>query len=355
LKNLINLSLQICIILSLLLSGCKGRTNHVEEREVISKILLKDSIWVDYTIITGIGYEEGISRRDPSDIIKVGDKYYIWYTRIPAKRDGKPTPLYNSGYYGTIWYAISEDEGNSWVEQGEALGKGTPGTFDSHAVFTPNIISVKGKYYLYYTAVMPTPNNKESSFENNSKNDFTAIGVAVAESPDGPFIRDSNNPILSVSTKPADFDSYRVDDASLLVRDGKYWLYYKGRSMADGLKGPAHTQMGVAFAKNPAGPFQKHASPILDKSHEVLIWNYENGVMALASISNSLEFAPDGLDFKTGSIDTKLDNRPSAPGLYRPHLSNPADKEVPGWGISMQTKTGDIFLVLYKLNFRLDN
>ena len=29
-----------------------------------------------YSPVTGLGYEEGVSRRDPSSIIKVGDLYY---------------------------------------------------------------------------------------------------------------------------------------------------------------------------------------------------------------------------------------------------------------------------------------
>jgi hypothetical protein len=33
-----------------------------------------------YKPITGIGYEKGVSRRDPSTIIRVGDLYYVWYT-----------------------------------------------------------------------------------------------------------------------------------------------------------------------------------------------------------------------------------------------------------------------------------
>jgi len=93
------------------------------------------------------------NRRDNSDIIKVGDKYYVWYTRM----DSPVTP----GYWGTIWYATSEDEGYTWTEKGMALGTGDEGTFDGHAVFTPNILAYKGKFYLYYTGVKtPLPETR---------------------------------------------------------------------------------------------------------------------------------------------------------------------------------------------------
>ena len=38
-------------------------------------------------------------RRDPSDVIKVGDLFYVWYSK------GKISP----GYDATLWYATSPD------------------------------------------------------------------------------------------------------------------------------------------------------------------------------------------------------------------------------------------------------
>jgi len=37
------------------------------------------------TDLTGIGIEKGVMRRDPSDVIKVGDLYYVWYSKGPIK------------------------------------------------------------------------------------------------------------------------------------------------------------------------------------------------------------------------------------------------------------------------------
>ena len=292
------------------------------------------------TEISGIGSDSLYNRRDPSDIIMVGDKYYLWYTRM----DSPITP----GYWGTIWYATSEDEGFTWKEQGMALGTGEDGAFDSHAVFTPNILAFEGKYYLYYTGVKPTPGNPGNEFENNSLTDITAIGLAVADRPEGPFIRTQDNPVLAISEDPAAFDSFRIDDASLLVRDGKIWLYYKGRSRIHGKKGPGLTQMGVAFADRPLGPYQKHDGPILDKSHEVLIWSQDGGVASLASINKSINFARNGTDFK--ALETNLSAVPKAPGLYRPELESGNPKiESPGWGISMLEKKGLAYLLRFEM------
>jgi hypothetical protein len=293
-----------------------------------------------YQEITGIGFDSTYNRRDNSDIIKVGNKYYVWYTRMNSPR--------TSGYWGTIWYATSEDEGLTWKEQGMALGLGAEGAFDSHSVFTPNILAYNGKYYMYYTGVKPTPNNAKKAFENNSKNDFTALGLAVADSPDGVFMRVKNNPILQISKDTAAFDSYRIDDASLLVRDKKIWLYYKGRSIIHGTQGPKFTKMGVAYANNPEGAFQKHEGAILDKSHEVLIWKMDKGIASLASISSSINFAADGVHFST--IQNNLSDIPQAPGLYRADLEQGNTRnEVPKWGISMMQKKGAVYLVRFEM------
>lgn len=299
-----------------------------------------DSVKFSYQPITGIGLDSLYNRRDNSDIIKVGSRYYVWYTRMNA-------PV-TAGYWGTIWYATSEDEGFTWTERGMALGPGEAGKFDSHAVFTPNILVHGGRYYLYYTGVKPTPGNAENAFENNSTNDVTALGLCVADTPDGPFVRVGEGPILEISRDSSAFDSYRIDDASLLVRDQKIWLYYKGRSIAHGPKGPALTKMGVAFSDTPGGPYRKHGVPLLDKSHEVLIWTMDNGVASLASLDHSLHFAADGIHFS--KLKNKLTDIPMAPGLYRPHLEGDHTRnETPGWGIAMQARKNVTYLVRFEM------
>ncbi len=287
-----------------------------------------ESVSIKYDTVYGIGYESTCTRRDPSDVIKAGDTWYIYYTKVFGRA---------AGYWGTIWAAKSQDAGYTWTEIGEVLGVGESGSWDAQATFTPNIIKHQKKYYLFYTAVQPTPGRADGAFENNSVNDYTAIGIAVSEHPEGPFTRFDKNPVLSVSEDQNQFDSYRVDDAVLLFREGQFWLYYKGRSATHGPQGPGKTKMGVAFASHPTGPFTKYGgNPILDKSHEVLTWPQGPGVACLASISSSLEYAPDGLDFISNPLSLSISNRPNAPGLFRPDLSQPtACGEIPAWGISM--------------------
>ncbi len=293
--------------------------------------------------IKGIGFEKGVTRRDNSDVIKVENKYFVYYTKVFGQ---------SAGYWGTIWAAVSEDEGRTWKELGEVLGLGKKGAWDSQATFTPNVLEEKGNYYLYYTAVQPTPENTNGDFENNSTIDYTAIGVAKSDNPEGPFIRCSAKPIVSVSQDHNQFDSYRVDDAVLLKKDKKYWLYFKGRKYSDGTQGPAHTEMGVAFADNPEGPFVKYEkNPIVSKSHEVFLWKQNKGVACLASISSTFEYATDGLDFSSNAIEVAIERkkRPNAPGAFRPDLTGEKGKSELSWGISMIHNGPDCYLVRWEL------
>jgi len=339
-KNLFVVNAYLLVAM-LFLASCDFKNNKKAELNTSNKLNTSTTEFT-YQKVKGIGLDSLYNRRDNSDIIKVGDTYYVWYSRMDS-------PI-TSGYWATIWYATSKDEGHSWQEQGIALGLGENEQFDSHSVFTPNILAYEGKYYLYYTGVKPTPGNVKGEFEGNHTTDITAIGLAVSDSPDGPFKRVENNPVLEISKTPEDFDSYRIDDASLLVKNNKIWLYYKGRSISHGAKGPKLTEMSVAYSDYPEGPFVKHEGSLLDKSHEVLIWRKDSGVASLASISKTINYAKDGVNFSV--MADSLTNIPKAPGLYRPDLEgNNLDIETPGWGIAMKVKKGEAYLVRFEMKY----
>ena len=82
-------------------------------------------------------YEPGVTRRDPSPVIKVGSLYYVWYTRATEGPSGR---------YGSVWFAASGD-GRAWTEQGQAIGKGGSGAFDENGVFTPTTLIAEGRIH----------------------------------------------------------------------------------------------------------------------------------------------------------------------------------------------------------------
>lgn len=293
------------------------------------------TLTVSYYDLEGIGAQEGVMRRDPSDIIKVNNLYYVWYTK----------GFMSSGYNGTVWYATSPD-GQNWTEQGMALAKGEPGSWEGESVFTPNIMVAEGKYWLFYSGV-------SRKFQQPYSPD-TKIGIAVSDSPDGPWKRLATNPALSNSDNLEDFDSHLVDDACLVVRDGKYWFYYKGRQMG---KGPGQTKMGVAIADKPEGPYVKYeGNPIIGGNHEVLVWPEGTGVAAMIGTTGppelvrSVLYAEDGLHFtKTYQV---IDG-PVGGGAYRPNnFADNGKAERIQWGVEIQGKKGFLpFIHGFKLSW----
>ena len=301
-----------------------------------------------FSPITGIGKEKNICRRDPSDIIKIGEYYVVFYTKL--KRDA---PVYPEGFYGTVWYAVSSDEGYHWVEKGKIVEKGNKGKFDSFGTYTPNVILGKDKkVYIYYTGVADGFDNLLDDYTTKNR---TAIGVIEAQfDKKGNLISkkklNNGNPILIPSPEDSnEFDSFRIDDTSMLFKDDRYWLYYKGRGY---LLRPSKTKMGVAISSTPYGPFvkQNNGKAIQKEGHEVLVWPYKDGVLSLVTnVGQGLYYASDGISMK--KIIYKLKDKLKAPGLYRPDLTqegslNNGKKK---WGIAMATYANDPFLHRYEM------
>jgi len=176
------------------------------------------------------------------------------------------------------------------------------------------------------------------------ENTATGIGVAVADSPGGPWKKIDANPVLRPADDAAAFDSMRVDDASLLHRDGRYWLYYKGRRRGHT---PGETKLGVAIAERPEGPYEKHPAGPLHPGHEVLVWPHGAGVasMATAAGPRRIYFAPDGIHFAPRN---EVADPPRAPGGFR---ADRFDDAGPGpgltWGISHAREAKDLYLVRF--------
>lgn len=290
-----------------------------------------------YSAIEGLERDSnGFLRRDNSDIIMVDSLYYVWYSKM---RQFVP----NMPVVSTIWYATSPD-GFTWTEKGECIQTGEKGSWDERYAYTPGILAAEGKYYLFYTA------QSNAKSDNTPWGQKTAIGIAVSVSPDGPWTKLASNPALVTNNDSTLFDSHRIDDSCVLKRNGKYWLYFKGRQWG---KGPTETKMGVAIAEKPEGPYIKHKdNPLVSGNHEVLVWPQGQGVGVMVgmklgarqSIPFYLMYAEDGIHFKkTHEINNQ--DAPWAPGAYRPEAFTDSGKgEIIEWGLHIGGERPDLFL-----------
>jgi len=226
------------------------------------------------TELDGLGRDLRLERQDPSNVIKAGDLFYVWYTQRPANINP---------YASTIYYSASRD-GLKWEDRGQALGKGEKDAWDSFGVITPYMAVINGKYYLYYTATSA----EEEKFDYCGT--LRHIGVAVSESPDGPWMKYKGNPVLSPSAVAEDYDSLVVDDTHMIVRNEKCWLYFKGRGIS---RSSEETQWGVAFSDKPTGPLESIFSVPLN--WRTLTSDAAHTTRTLSTAQNTEEVFPGGL------------------------------------------------------------
>jgi len=295
-----------------------------------------------YQPVTGLGYEKGVNRRDPSTIIKVDGKYYIWYTRNECQK--------SSWLDADIWYATSDD-GTSWQEQGPAVIRGDAGAWDEYSVFTTEILVAEGKYYLCYQA-------------KRNNDPLNVVGMSWADSPDGPWHKLAE-PILTptpdgklinpnehgdsnwgAALEIGSWDSGALHDPGIIKFKGKYYLYYKGHAIGE--KMFTDSKWGVAIADKPEGPYVRHqANPVSNSGHETWVFPWKTGMAAIVDWAGpekgTIQYSEDGINFE---IITTLEDIPPAGGAYvADKFLDSNDGQGFSWGLAHYGASDWCFLV----------
>ena len=289
--------------------------------------LLKGDFAIDTTLI----------RRDPSAVIKVGEKFYTYYTR--GERFGENGRIkFFPWSECEIWCASSTD-GITWKEEGVAIKRGKSGSFDDDSVFTPEVLAHNGMYYLVYQSVKVPYTHRT----------IETVGIAYSKSPLGPWTK-SDKPILvptnngiwgdgeeEKAVRKGDFDSHKVHDPCLVFFNNKFYLYYKGERMGEErMHGQREIKWGVAIADNPLGPYKKSEfNPITNSGHEVCVWSYNGGIALIHTDDgperHTIQWAPDGIHFE---IMGTIGKTPKAFGIFRTKDHDKSPTEGIKWGLS---------------------
>ncbi len=275
----------------------------------------------------GLGPDPVVRRHDPSNILLIGGRYHVYYTRheLPDMPYGEMwRRAFLEPWVSQIWLATSED-GFTWEEQGDVFPpqEGAWCTLGRHA---PHMVPHQGRYYLYFTA----HGGGAEELERH-------IGVAVAEQPSGPFKLTPGPALLSPTRKPGDFDGWLIDDPCVIRRDGRFWLYYKGRPL-DSTSAWEDSRVGVAFADHPGGPYRRCSLGPLADAHTGCVWPHREGVAMLADNPPPerfrLRYAADGLHFEeAGPVGQNIRDN----GVYCPQALEDVDYgHGISWGLGLQ-------------------
>jgi beta-xylosidase len=148
---------------------------------------------------------------DPN-IVKFGDFYYIY-----ATTDGV------AGWGGKDFYVWKSADLADWERSAEPFltldGANGDVPWASGNAWAPTIIERGGKYYFYFSGHNPTYNRK-------------TIGVAVADSPEGPF---TAQPTAMILNNEAVTSGQAIDPAAFQDPEtGKYYLFWGNGGPSNG-------------------------------------------------------------------------------------------------------------------------
>ncbi|MBS1906442.1 MAG: family 43 glycosylhydrolase [Actinobacteria bacterium] len=186
---------------------------------------------------------------DPN-IAVFGDTYYLY-----ATTDGTP------GWGGKDFYVWSSKNLVDWTraEQPFLTLDGANGNvpWATGNAWAPTIIERGGKYYFYFSGHNPTYNRK-------------TIGVAVADSPVGPFVA---QPTAMILNNEAVTSGQAIDPAAFLdPQTGKYYLAWGNGS-------PVIAELNDDMISVKAGTFQRING--LTDFREGVFLNYRDGIYHL--------------------------------------------------------------------------
>ena len=183
-------------------------------------------------------------------------KYHLFYSRWPSALGHLAWVTHSE-----VAHAVADHPLGPYRHVDVALPVRGKNFWDGLCTHNPTVVRFGQKYYLYYMGntgdglALPDLN---WTHRNNQR-----IGVAVADSPNGPWTR-SDQPLID--TTPGFHDALCCANPSVVQRpEGGYLMVYK--AVADHGKMPfggpvVHV---VATADSPTGPFKKHPNPVFIK------------------------------------------------------------------------------------------
>ncbi|WP_332368420.1 glycoside hydrolase family protein [Spirosoma telluris] len=207
----------------------------------------------------------------PTTAVMSDSAYFIWCGTMVRGKDGI-CHLYYSRWrrelgfnawvtHSEVAHATATDPLGPYVFQDVALPARGSQFWDGLCTHNPTVHEFNGKYYLYYMG--NTGDGKNMKTLNFVHRNNQRIGVAVADSPGGPWIR-TDTPLIDVSPDSTAPDALLTSNPSITQRpDGGFLMVYKavGKKRPGVFGGPVVHM--VATSNSPTGPFTKYPQPYL--------------------------------------------------------------------------------------------
>ncbi|WP_144122645.1 family 43 glycosylhydrolase [Catellatospora sichuanensis] len=133
-------------------------------------------------------------------IANFGGRYYLY-----------PTTDGYAGWSGTYYKAFSSTDLVNWTDHGVILDHGPDVSWADNSAWAPAVATKNGRYYLYFSGGSATGNTAKQ------------LGVAVADTPTGPFRDALGRPLV---TSGQFSGGQAIDPMVFTDDDGKSYLYW---------------------------------------------------------------------------------------------------------------------------------
>jgi len=186
--------------------------------------ILGDEFWIYPT------YSDDYGKPDRSDAIS------------PEQEMAQKNTINPQYLKQTFFNAFSSDDLINWKKHSHVLDIKDV-SWAAYALWAPSIISVNGKYYLFFSA-----NDIQSDKETGG------IGVAMSDHPEGPYVDAIGKPLIGKFYNQAQpIDQFIFHDT-----DGTFYLYYGGWKHCNVVK---MNQDLLSVASFPDGQIYKEITP----------------------------------------------------------------------------------------------
>ncbi|MFB9676410.1 family 43 glycosylhydrolase [Streptosporangium vulgare] len=132
-------------------------------------------------------------------VITAGGRYYLY-----ATTDGY------AGWGGTYYKAFSSADLVNWTDHGVVLDHGPDVSWADDSAWAPAVAAADGRYYMYFSGGAASGNTAKQ------------LGVAVSDSPTGPFRDALGRPLVAAGQ----YSGQAIDPMVFTDDDGRSYLYW---------------------------------------------------------------------------------------------------------------------------------
>ncbi len=198
-------------------------------------------------------------------------KYHLFYSRWPRQLGHQAWASYSE-----IAHAVGDTPFGPWKHRDVALPARGTNFWDGSCTHNPTILRIGKKFYLYYMGNYG--DGIVTGLLNWTHRNHQRIGVAVAETPDGPWQR-FEKPVVNISNDTNAPDALLTSNPSVAQRpDGGVLMVYKAVALRGKPPFGGPVSHLVATADSPTGPFTKHpgevfgAKGVMFAAEDPFIW-----------------------------------------------------------------------------------